>query len=245
MSNGGESPVPVGGPPTWPVPESAFRSPSRESSLSREELRRSLRERPLVPDERYARPKSFPSGGEIEYERSVIRIPFMLKSREETERRRVDVMSFDAYMRILRLPAFRNGLGLRQFEFYIDAWELSNTFSQGLNTDITFTLNEDAVQPKSVCTAQQRDSDYPAMIVYNAVYDVYVGRERIITAQPGTAVATPVWSTPPRNVTVAFEKPFESENFAFSAGTCEGMRGITSEEFEIGARSGRRARGLE
>jgi hypothetical protein len=245
MTGSEEPPVPSGEPPLWPAPQSASRGQLRELSLSRDELRRTLRERPLAGDERYARPKSFPTDGEIEYERSVIRIPFTLKGREETERRRVDVMSFDAYMRILRLPAFRNGLGLRQFEFYIDAWELSNTFSQGLNTDITFTLNEDAVQPKSVCTAQQRDSDYPAMIVYNAIYDVYVGRERIITAQPGTAVATPVWSTPPRNVTVAFEKPFDSDNFAFSAGTCEGMRGITSEEFEIGARSGRRARGLE
>jgi hypothetical protein len=225
------------------MPDSAFQEPRQ--TLSREELRRTLRERPVAPDEQRQRPKSFPKDGEIEYERSVIRIPFLLKSGSSTQRRRVDVMSFDAYMRILREPAFRNGLGLRQFEFYIDAWELSNTYSQGLNTDVTFTLTEDAVQPKSVCTAHQRDSDYPAIIVYNAVYDVYVGREKIISAQPGTAVATPVHSIPPRNVTVAFEKPFNSDLFAFSAGTCEGMRGIDAEEFAIGARQGRRARGAE
>jgi hypothetical protein len=238
------SPADVSGdPPAWPAPESAFSEPRTQQT--REELRRTLRERPVMPDEQRARPKGFPEDGEIEYERSVIRIPFQLQTQSSTQRRRVDVMSFDAYMRILREPSFRNGLGLRQFEFYIDAWELSNTYSQGLNTDITFTLNEDAVQPKSVCTAQQRDGDYPAIIVYNAIYDVYVGRERIITAQPGTAVATPVWSIPPRNVTVAFEKPFKSDLFAFSAGTCEGMRGITAKEFEVGAREGRRARGAD
>jgi hypothetical protein len=243
MSGEIDPPVPEGEPPAWPVPESAYREP--RTQLSREELRRTLRERTVAPDERRARPKSFPADGEIEYERSVIRIPFTLKGQAVTQRRKVDVMSFDAYMRILREPAFRNGLGLRQFEFFIDAWELSNTYSQSLNADITFTLNEDAVQPKSVCTALQRQSDFPAMIVYNAVYDVYVGRERVITAQPGTAIATPVSSIPPRNVTVAFEKPFSSDVFAFSAGTCEGMRGISAEEFAVGAREGRRARGLD
>jgi len=244
MSGPEDQPVPPGDSAAWPTPESAFRQPRRQ--LSREELRRTLRERPVASDERHARPKSFPDEGELEYERSVIRIPFALKGKAAGgQRRRIDVMSFDAYMRILREPAIRNGLGLRQFEFYIDAWELSNTYSEGLNTDITFTLNEDVVQPKSVCTSLQRDADYPAMIVYNAIYDVYVGRERIIKAQPGTGLATPVWSIPPRNVTVAFEKPFESDLFSFSAGTCEGMRGITGEEFEIGARDGRRARGAD
>src|SRR5947207_15937791 len=97
-----------GDPPTWPIPESAFREPRPQ--LSREELRRTLRERQIVPDERHARPKNFPDEGEIEYERSVIRIPFVLKSQSPTQRRRVDVMSFDAYMRILREPAYRNGL---------------------------------------------------------------------------------------------------------------------------------------
>jgi hypothetical protein len=173
----------------------------------------------------------------------VIRIPFYLKGAQPGERR-VDVMTFDAYMRILREPPLRNGLGLRQFEFYIDAWELSNTYSRGLNNDVTFTLS-DTVQPKSICFAHQREADYPAMIVYNAVYDVYVGRERIIEKQPGTAIATPVHEIPPRNVTVAFEKPFESDLFAFSAGTCEGMRSIDAAEFQRGSGEGRRARGMD
>lgn len=233
--------VPPGMPPLWPVPESAFRQP--RSAPSREELRRTLRERPAIPEDRRGRPRSFPGDGEIEYERSVIRIPFYLKGAQPGERR-VDVMTFDAYMRILREPPLRNGLGLRQFEFYIDAWELSNTYSRGLNNDVTFTLS-DTVQPKSICFAHQREADYPAMIVYNAVYDVYVGRERIIEKQPGTAIATPVHEIPPRNVTVAFEKPFESDLFAFSAGTCEGMRSIDAAEFQRGSGEGRRARGMD
>jgi hypothetical protein len=142
-------------------------------------------------------------------------------------------MNFDAYMRIVREEPIRSGLGVRQFEFYIDAWELTNTHSTGLDADVTFTLS-DTVQPKSLCVALQRDADYPAMIVYNAIYDVYLGSEKIVENQPGTAFATPVWTVPPRNVTVAFEKPFDSDLFAFAAGACEGMRSIGSEEFERG-----------
>jgi hypothetical protein len=87
------------------------------------------------------------------------------------EGREVDVMAFDAYMRLLREPPVRNALGLRQFEFYIDACELTNTYSKGLNADVTFTLSG-TVQPKSACIAHQRDSDYPALIVYSAIYDL-------------------------------------------------------------------------
>ncbi|MFL5961671.1 MAG: hypothetical protein ACJ757_02080 [Gaiellaceae bacterium] len=177
---------------------------------------------------------SFPERAEVEYERSVIRIPFYLKGSGEAQRRQIDVMAFDAYMRLIREAPVRNGLGLRQFEFFIDAWELTNTYSKGLDADVTFTLS-DTVQPKSICIARERKSDYPAMIVYNAIYDVYLGKEKIIENQPGTAFAAPVWEIPPRNVTVAFEKPFESARFSFSAGTCEGMYAITQDEFERGA----------
>lgn len=201
------------GPPAWPTPESAPQG--ARGAPTREELRERLES--AAPG--YQQRTGFPERAEVEYERSVIRIPFNLKGQPTGGvRREVDVMAFDAYMRLLREAPFRNGLGYRQFEFYIDAWELTNTFSKGLNADITFTLS-DTVQPKSMCVALQRESDFPAMIVYNAIYDIYLGRERIVEKQPGTAFATPVWEIPPRNVTVAFEKPFESDLFRFAAGT--------------------------
>jgi hypothetical protein len=187
-------------------------------SPRREELRETLPEQPaLTREEIQKRQKSFPERAEIEFERSVIRIPFRLKG-PEAKKRGVDVMAFDAYMRLIREKPITNGLGYRQFEFYIDAWELTNTYSAGLNADVTFTLS-DVEQPKSLCVALERDSDYPALIVYNAIYDIYLGKERILKAQPGTATARPVWEIPPRNVTVAFEKPFDSKLFEFAAGT--------------------------
>ena len=240
-------------PEGWPSPESAKKGKEAVTrglkqrslgTLSREQLREQLPERPAIdPGQLRERQKEFPPEAEIEFERSVIRIPFYLKNKgDEKHQRKVDVMAFDAFMRLIREPPIRNGLGLKQFEFYIDAWELTNTYSRGLNSNITFTLS-DTVQPKSVCIAQQRETDFPAMIIYNAIYDVYLGKERIIANQPGTAFASPVWDVPPRNVTVAFEKPFESDLFSFSAGTCEGMRSVNRDEFERGATEALKVRG--
>jgi hypothetical protein len=226
----------------WPAPESSVRK--IRGQQSREELRKTLPMHIPRPGEvKRNRAESFPENAEIEFERSVIRIPFYLKDKAARPERGADIMVFNAFMRLIREAPIRNGLGLRQFEFYIDQWELSNTRSEGLNGDITFTLS-DVVQPKSLCIAQQRESDYPAMIIYNAIYDVYVGSERVITNQPGTAFAAPVWEIPPRNVTVAFEKPFESDMFSFSAGTCEGMTPTFPEEFESGVLEAQRVRGV-
>lgn len=227
----------------WPAPESAIRG--IRGQLTREELREKLPvHTPMAEEGKRKRPERFPEQAEIEFEHSVIRIPFYLKDKAAHPERGADIMVFDAYMRLIREAPIRNGLGLRQFEFYIDAWELSNTHSRGLNADITFTLS-DTVQPKSLCIARQRESDYPAMIIYNAIYDVYLGKERIIANQPGTAFASPVWEIPPRNVTVAFEKPFESELFAFSAGTCEGMTPTFPDDFERGSADAYRIRGWQ
>lgn len=216
----------------WPNPSSAQElrgaTPSKGPASIKE------RDEPLTREDLQERQAGFPEEPEVEYERSNIRIPFYLKGTvKEEEGRDVDIMNFDAFMRIVREAPTTNGIGYRQFEFRIETWELNNTYSKGLNADVTFTLS-DVPQPKSICMARQRESDYPALIVYSAIYDVYLGTEKIIDKQAGVAVATPVWEIPPRNVTVAFEKPFDSELFSFRPGCCEGMRSITPEEFEQG-----------
>src|SRR5438046_2491546 len=119
----------------WPAPESAGilgrGAPTRESLRDTLAIRQPLkREGPREPQ------KGFPEEAEIEFERSVIRIPFYLKGKAKSESKRdVDVMVFDAYMRLIREKPIRNGIGFRQFEFYIDAWELTNTYSRGLNAN--------------------------------------------------------------------------------------------------------------
>ena len=95
------------------------------------------------------------------------------------------------------------------------------------------------------------------MIVYNAIYDVYLNDVKIINHQPGVAFATGVMEIPPRNITVAFHKPFslaearrkdpkmsaalqkfgnpgDPPPFDFDPGTCEDMTQITQSQFEAG-----------
>jgi hypothetical protein len=147
----------------------------------------------------------FPKHGEIEYEHSIITIPLVLHGETEP----AEVLKLDAYMRLDREEPVRNGLGYRQFEFTIAAWELHG-YSKVLDAYITFKLS-DTIKPKSLGVALQKSKDYPAMIVYNAIYDIYIDDVKVGENLPGVAVATGVMEIPPRNITVAFNKPFAFE----------------------------------
>ena len=45
------------------------------------------------------------------------------------------------------------------------------------------------VQPKSLAVALQKNADYPALIVYNAIYDIYIDGRKILSQRPGVAMA--------------------------------------------------------
>jgi hypothetical protein len=154
--------------------------------------------------------KRFPKHGEVEYEHSIITIPIFLPGDTSV----AEVLKLDAFMRLVREPSIRNGLGYGQFEFVIDAWELYG-YSKVLDAYITFKLS-DTVKPKSLGVALQKNSDYPAMIVYNAIYDVYLDDVKVGENMAGVAFATGVMEIPPRNITVAFHKPFGFKRLAVS-----------------------------
>ncbi len=70
-------------------------------------------------------------------------------------------------------------------------------------------------------------------------------RNKLIDGQMGVAICTPIVSIPPRDVLVAFEKPFEDRKrgIAFRSGCCWGMRTITPDDFLKGANRAREIRG--
>ncbi len=198
--------------------------------------------------------RTFPPQGEIEYEHSIITIPLILEGETEP----AEVLKLDAFMKLVRGKPVRNGLGYRQVEFYIDSWELYG-YSRVLDAYFTFQVS-DTVKPKSLVVSLQKDRDYPAMIVYNAIYDVFLNDVKIIDKQAGVAFATGVMEIPPRNITVAFYKPFSlsaarrkdaklnaklgdvDSSFELDAGTCEDMTQITAEQFSAGLRQAREYR---
>jgi hypothetical protein len=191
----------------------------------------------------------FPVGATLEFEGSTITIPIQASlpngwiSTEEVDLR--------AFMRLELDRRVRNQLDRTQFEFNIAVWELygrSQLLSEkfGDEAHITFSLTPPPQkQPRSICFANQEGPDFPATIIYSACYDVYVNKEKIIDGQMGVAICTPIVGIPPRNVLVAFEKPFEDRQrgIMFKRGCCWGMQTITPEEFLEGTNLAREIRG--
>ncbi len=173
--------------------------------------------------------RSFPAHGEIEYERSLITIPIY----RDNETTPIEHLKLDAYMRLDREAPTRNGIGHRQFEFTIRDWELIG-YSDALKAWFTFKL-ADVEQPKSICFSKNAFTDYPAYIVYSAIYDIWLNERRIVENRAGVAFAKNVYEIPPEDIIVAFEKPFELPPFRYRSGTCSKMRRITKEQFEHGA----------
>ena len=168
-------------------------------------------------------PQVFPEKDAIEYESSRLRIPLFF----EGEFR--ETLELNAFLRMGRDRPRTDPGGFRQFEFQILQWEAIGQ-SEALGGVLTFTLS-DAPQPRSICLSQQRGSDFPAAIIYNAIFDVYLGQERVLTNQTGLGVGTGVTDIPPR-VDIAYEKAFEFQNWRFAPGACVRMQSMPIEEFQ-------------
>ena len=208
-------------------------------------------------------PATFPANPDVEYEQSIITIPIYAGTKEP-----VEILKLTAWMRLVREAPTRNGLGHRQLEFTIADWELYG-YSEFLKADVTFKLSNVPIQPKSLAVSLVESQDYPAIIVYNAIYDIYIGQKRVAMNRPGVAFAKNVYEIPPRNISVAFSKPFSlsgsfplnasaaaviakntaadptasrSEVVLFADGTCEDMVQTTKEEYEAGVAIGKAIR---
>jgi hypothetical protein len=207
--------------------------------------------------ERPAKP-AYPAHPEIEYERSVIRIPIRFAG----DRKAREIVELTAFMKLERETPVRNTIGYRQLEFTIREWELFG-YSEALGAHISFAASKDVVQPKSLVVSLQKNSDYPSLIVYNAIYDIFLDGKKIVSQRPGVAMARGVMEIPPRNVTVAFQKPVALGAYIhigkphgdcyvdyrdyrcspwIDPGTCEDMSTITREEFNAGLQEARAIR---
>lgn len=101
---------------------------------------------------------------------------------------------------------------------------------------------------RSLCTAEQRpevgmpfdSADFPARLIYAINYHIHVNRERFVEDQAGIAIAVGATEIPPRDVTVAFDKPHMGtvlgKYLEFGPGHCTGMHEITEDEYTLGAR---------
>jgi hypothetical protein len=160
----------------------------------------------------------------------------------------VEVLHLESFLKLKR-SAPSNHSHIRQFEFQIIEWEVAG-ISQLLSGPVGFCLSA-TPQPKSVGIAIRSDSDFPATIVYSGIYDVYVGKECVLTNQSGIGVGRGVMQIPPRGITVTFQKGFsiwgfdvgssEYDSSADAAGQpvamaeCTTMTSVSPDEWEAGA----------
>lgn len=80
--------------------------------------------------------------------------------------------------------------------------------------------------------------DFPARITYAINYSIAINEEEFVEDQAGIAIAVGVDDVPPRDVTVAFDKPHIGHvldrYLEFGPGHCTGMHEITQGEFDHG-----------
>ncbi|MCG8368968.1 MAG: hypothetical protein MJA32_00485 [Proteobacteria bacterium] len=191
----------------------------------------------------------FPVGRTTEFEGSTITLPITAQLKNGWQS--TESVDLKAFMRLELDRRIINQHNRAQFEFDIVVWELygqSGLLSEKFGGEawVTFSLTPEPVkQPRSICFANQEGADFPATIIYSAGYNVFVDQRQITDGQMGIAICTPIVSIPPRNVLVAFEKPFEDRDLglSFDSGCCWGMETITPEEFLDGANRARRIRG--
>jgi hypothetical protein len=186
-----------------------------------------------------------------------------LKSRKccDPEFYDVELVKLDAYMRLCREEPVLNELGFRELRFTIEKWELFG-HSKLYDADILFSATPGVVQPKSLAFAAKgavsqdclgarantpkckklldnqtelSRNDFPALIVYNAIYDVYLNDKKIVSQEPGIAMARGAMQIPPTAITVAFQKPLDIPGvIKICPGTCSGMKTIPEQEFHVG-----------
>lgn len=189
--------------------------------------------------------QNFPPSEEIEHETSTI---VMSVSRHG---QLVETLRLDSFLKLHRW-APTSVLGIRQFEFKILEWEVGG-LSKTLDGYVGFSLAE-VPQPKSVCIAMSNDSDFPAIIVYNGIYDVFLGGKKVLESQAGLGIGRGVMQIPPRDISVTFQKGFTFWGFEVgaanamamvegSAAGCISMMSVTPDVWEEGAHRIRRMLG--
>jgi hypothetical protein len=99
---------------------------------------------------------------------------------------------------------------------------------------------------RSLGTADQRpdlgdpidSTDFPARITYAINYNIAVNKIGFVEDQAGIAIAVGALEVPPRDVTVAFDKPHVGkvleQYLEFGPGHCTGMHEIPQDDFDAG-----------
>jgi hypothetical protein len=152
-------------------------------------------------------------------------------------------LNLTSYIKIRMEAPFTNRGGLRQFNFWIEEWEVFGP-SETLGGHFIITLSEDVEQPKGYCVALEKEVDFPADVFFNAIYDVYLDDKLVLRRHPGKGVSERATRIPPETPTI-IEHPFEIDGWPFTRGACKSTTEISAEEFIEAVAKVRALRGVK
>jgi hypothetical protein len=151
-------------------------------------------------------------------------------------------LNLTSLMKIRMEAPFTNREGLRQFDFWIEEWEVFGP-SEILGGNFIITLSKEVKQPKGYCVALEKGSDFPADVFFNAIYDIYLDDKPVIFKYAGKGVSRRATMIPPETPTI-IEHDFEIDGWPFTKGACKRTAVISAEEFEELVAKARALRGV-
>ena len=92
-------------------------------------------------------------------------------------------------------PYLDEDIGRRKIDFVVKSWE-ADGWSEKLNSLIIYRLSDTAQKPSTI-TAQQKESDYPAVFHFHVTFDAHAYDEVLTLEYPGEPVGGQFMEVPP------------------------------------------------
>ncbi|HEU4509534.1 MAG TPA: hypothetical protein VFR78_14915 [Pyrinomonadaceae bacterium] len=108
----------------------------------------------------------------------------------------LESLIFNGRMLIERGRAYKNADGFRQIDFIALSWT-ATAWSKSLKQDILYILSQDVEQPISNIIAETKDSDFPATIQFDLIFDVRLNNQTIIRQHRGRPKGHKFLTIPP------------------------------------------------
>jgi hypothetical protein len=105
-------------------------------------------------------------------------------------------LALSTMMKLRRAKPARSNSGNKIISVDLLTWS-SKGYSPMLQNTIEYKLSRGVMQNKSIIEGHSANSDFPASMTFNALFDVYVGRRLVASGISGTARASNLSRIPP------------------------------------------------
>lgn len=107
-----------------------------------------------------------------------------------------EIVAMKGLMVIERGDPYTNGEEMRQVDFKVRAWQAVG-WSWTLKSVLAYVLSDNEDQPGSVIRSEQRESDFPATLQFNVVFDVRVNNMSVSRNHQGKPEGHGFFAIPP------------------------------------------------